>query len=241
MAKTAKYTEEKLLEAVVKYAEQYRGKIEATKLAKWASVNIPGLEGVEDRHFMRPTEKRDPQSGKVTRQTKLCTEKIKELNAARSVAVGMNSNPLLKSANVEKFLELPTHEQRRLILETRRQVDKLVAENIYLQRENKAIKTRSDAIETQVLALSKVLEDLKKDQGQLLTIVTRAMAVFDEGERRKMLESIGVCDGYYDLDTYVKSLTVQISDAFSLNDVIKNHRTKSAASDIDKLIDGIDF
>lgn len=85
MAKTPKYTDEKLLEAVVKYADQHRGKIEATKLAEWASENIEGLEGVADRHFTRPEEKTDPKTGKKVKKTKLCTEKITELNAARNV------------------------------------------------------------------------------------------------------------------------------------------------------------
>ena len=65
MAKTYKFSEEQLLEAVVRYAELHRGKIEATKLAAWASENIEGLEGVEARHFIRPGSKTNTKTGKT--------------------------------------------------------------------------------------------------------------------------------------------------------------------------------
>ena len=54
MAKTQKYDEDQLLDAVVKYAEIERKKIKATELAKWCRNNIEGLEEVRDYHFTRP-------------------------------------------------------------------------------------------------------------------------------------------------------------------------------------------
>lgn len=56
MARTQKFPEDLLLEAVVKYAEVEKGKIKATELAAWSALNIKGLEGVRDYHFMRPVK-----------------------------------------------------------------------------------------------------------------------------------------------------------------------------------------
>ena len=241
MAKTPKYSDEKLLEAVVKYADLHRGKIEATKLARWASESIEGLEGVEDRHFTRPEEKKDPKTGKKVRKTKLCTAKINELNAARMTVSAMNVNVLLRSANVDKFLGLPAQEQRRLILETRAQVDKLIAENAYLRAENKAASAKSRAVSDKMDALDKDLSELRTKHTKLLILITRAMKEFDEATRKKMLATIGVSDGLFDLDTYVNSLTQRIDEISSLNEIIKKNRTINADTAVDKLIGGIEF
>ena len=241
MAKTPKFPDEKLLEAVVKYADQHRGKIEATKLSRWASENIEGLQGVEDRHFMRPEEKKDPKTGKIIKTVKLCTAKINELNAARSTVTAMNTNVLLKSANVDKFFGVPVHEQRRLILETRKQVDQLIAENRSLRAENNAVAAKSQAISLRTDFLAKDVEKLKADHAKLLILVTRAMDVFDESERKKMLASIGVCDGTFDLDTYVDSLTQRVNEVTSLNEVIQKNQRTNVNVVVEALMGGIDF
>ena len=54
MAKTQKYSEDQLLEAVVKFSEIEKKKIKATELARWCRDNIEGLEEVRDYHFTRP-------------------------------------------------------------------------------------------------------------------------------------------------------------------------------------------
>lgn len=239
MAKTPKYTDEKLLEAVVKYADQHRGKIEATKLAEWASENIEGLEGVADRHFTRPEEKTDPRTGKKVKKTKLCTEKITELNAARNTVSAMNTNVLLRSANVDKFLGLPPQEQRRYILDTRAQVDKLIAENNCLRAENKAVTAKTKALTAQMDALDNTVRAIKEQQNRVLALLSRTMKAFDENERKKMLASIGVCDGMFDLDKYVHTLTQRITEASSINEVIRNDRMQNTA--VNTLMEGIDF
>jgi hypothetical protein len=239
MAKTPKYPDEKLLEAVVKYADQHRGKIEATKLAEWASANIEGLEGVADRHFTRPEEKTDPKTGKKIKNAKLCTVKINELNAARNTVSAMNTNVLLRSANVDKFLGLPSQEQRRYILDTRAQVDKLVAENNCLRAENKAATAKAKALTVQMDALDNAVRGIKEQQNKVLALLARTMKVFDENERKKMLASIGVCDGKLDLDMYVDSLTQRINETSSINEVIRNDKIQN--SDVNTLMEGIDF
>ena len=68
MARTQKFPEDLLLEAVVKYAEVEKGKIKATELAAWAASNIKGLEGVRDYHFMRPVRNKDSKHGKCQKK-----------------------------------------------------------------------------------------------------------------------------------------------------------------------------
>lgn len=241
MAKTPKFSEEKLLEAVVQYADLHRGKIEATKLALWASENVEGLECVESWHFTRPGQKKDPKTGKVIKYTKLCTAKISELNAARSTIAQMNTNILLKSASVDKFLTLPPHEQRKLILDTRAQVDKLIAENASLRAENRAVSAHSQALSVQAEDLSQRLECLETDHPKLLSLLERAMEKFDADERRAMLESIGVHDGYFDLNVYADSLKMRLDEAESVNALIRKTRIPSPGLDINDLIGGVDF
>ena len=65
------------------------------------------------------------------------------------------------------------------------------------------------------------------------------MEEFDEAERKKMLASIGVCDGWFDLDAYAESLTVRMNEAVSVNAVIKKDRmANNSANDLMK---GIEF
>ena len=241
MAKTSKFSEEKLLEAVVRYAELHRGKIEATKLAAWASENIEGLEGVESRYFIRPGSRKNPKTGKPEKYERLCTLKIKELNAARSTVAQMNTNILLKSASVDKFFTLPPHEQRKLILDTRAQVDKLIAENASLRAENKAASAHSQAVSGQAEDLSQRLDLLKADHDKLRALLDHAMKRLDENERRTILETIGVRDGYFDLNVYADSLQMRLDEAEAVNAIIRKTRAPSTGLDVNELMGGIDF
>ena len=241
MAKTTRFSEEKLLAAVVRYADLHRGKIEATKLAAWASENVEGLGGVEGRHFMRPGSRKDPKTGKLEKYDRLCTLKIKELNTARSTVTQMNTNILLKSASVDLFFTLPSHEQWKLILDTRAQVDRLIAENIKLRAENRAVSANSQAVSAHTEDLSQRLDSLKANHEKLLALLDRVMEKFDADERRAMLESIGVRDGYFDLNTYADSLKMQLDEAESVNAIIRKTRVPSPGLDIDELMGDIDF
>ena len=87
MARTQKFPEDLLLEAVVKYAETEKGKIKATELAAWAALNIKGLEGVRDYHFMRPVLDKNPKTGKKTgTRKKAKAAEIEEDNDVRETA-----------------------------------------------------------------------------------------------------------------------------------------------------------
>ena len=53
MGKTQKYTDDQLLEAVIRYAEHYKGKIMLSKLAEWTAKNMEGMEEIKSYMFSR--------------------------------------------------------------------------------------------------------------------------------------------------------------------------------------------
>lgn len=241
MAKTQKYADDLLTEAVVKYADVYLGRIKATELAEWAAKNITGLEGVRDYHFLRPIKEKNPKTQKTVERTKLCTVRIDEINAGRRVATELNRNVLLNSANVDNFLNLPVNEQRQTILDTRAQVSKLRSENMKLHRENELLSAKYRVLSERSEKLEAKIEELNRKQEKLRVAVNRAMAVYDDGERRKVLESIGICDGSLDLDTYVDSLSIGLSEAFLINTAIRSHRIMNINQKKEALMDGLEF
>lgn len=241
MAKTQKYADDLLTEAVVRYADVYLGRIKATELAMWASKNIAGLEGVRDYHFLRPVKEKDIATGKPVEHPKVCTVRIEEINASRRTTTEMSRNVLLNSINVDRFLDLPVNEQRQAILDTRAQVSKLRSENMKLHRENESLSTKYKALSQQAENLEARIEELNRKQEKIRVVVNRAIAVYDDGERRRILESIGICDGNLDLDAYVDSLSIELSEAFSINAAIKKHRVMNGSQKKEALMEGIEF
>lgn len=241
MAKTQKYADDLLTEAVVKYADVYFGYIKATELAEWASKNITGLEGVRDYHFLRPVKEKNLKTQKIVERPKLCTVRIEEINAGRRTATEMSRNVLLNSANIDSFLDLPVSEQRQAILDTRAQVGKVRSENLRLHRENESLKTKYDVLSDQAEKQEARIEELHRKIEKLRVVVNRVMAVYDDGERRKVLASIGICDGHLDLDTYVDSLSIELSEVFAISTAIKQHRVMNRTQKKDVLMEGINF
>lgn len=241
MAKTQKYADDLLTEAVVKYADVYLGRIKATELAEWASKNISGLDGVRDYHFLRPVKEKDSKTGKPVEHPKMCTVRIEEINASRRTTTEMRRNVLLNSIKVDSFLDLPVNEQRQAILDTRAQVSKLRSENMKLHRENESLSTKYRALSKQTEYLAASIEELNREQEKLRVVVHRAMAVYDDGERRKVLESIGICDRSLDLDTFVDSLSIGLSEAFSINSAIRSYRIMNMNREKEALMDGLEF
>ncbi|MBR3165357.1 MAG: hypothetical protein IKF16_04215, partial [Lachnospiraceae bacterium] len=172
MARTQKYTEELLLEAVVKYAEAESGKIKATELAAWATVNISGLEGVRDYHFMRPVRERNLQTGVVMVRHKLCTVRMEEINKARSLTSQISRNTLLKASAIEDFMKQPGFVQRRQIAETRETVGRLAAKNESLSRANEALRAENNSFRKGMEQLTEDIRRLQDTQGRLTKQVT---------------------------------------------------------------------
>lgn len=213
MAKTQKYSDALLLEAVLKYSDVCTGKIKYVELAEWASANIPGLEGVRDYHFSRPTVVTEKTEKKTV--VKECTKRIEELNKARSVAAGMDLNPLLHSSRVDEFFDLPRHKQVDIILETRKQLESVMRsarfaelERNRLQQENNLLRDSQGEMAGNLKALS---DKLAEFGGAL-----RALKQYINNDlQKKALESIGLVDGeYYDLERFYQSLCDDIEVLF---------------------------
>ena len=253
MARTQKYTEELLLEAVVKYAEAESGKIKATELAAWAAVNISGLEGVSDYHFMRPVRERNLQTGVVMVRHKLCTVRMEEINRARSLTSQISRNTLLKASAIEDFMKQPGFVQRRQIAETRETVGRLAAKNESLSRANEALRAENKSFRKGMEQLTEDIRRLQDTQGRLTKQVMYLMKAADEKSRKEALTDMGLSDRSVDLDVYTRSLEQEIVSVMDLRKVLgkflleeANPAVPGAGSDSDKtmaeeVLSGIDF
>ena len=253
MARTQKYTEELLLEAVVKYAEAESGKIKATELAAWAAVNISGLEGVRDYHFMRPVRERNLQTGVVMVRHKLCTVRMEEINRARSLTSQISRNTLLKASAIEDFMKQPGFVQRRQIAETRETVGRLAAKNESLSRANEALRAENKSFRKGMEQLTEDIRRLQDTQGRLTKQVMYLMKAADEKSRKAALEDMGLSDRSVDLDVYTRSLEQEIVSVMDLRKVLgkflleeANPAMPGAESDgsktlAEEVLSGIDF
>lgn len=241
MGKTQTYTDDQLLDAVVRYAEEFSGKIYASDLARWASCNISGLEGVRYYHFMRPVKTVDPKTGKRTEKKKLCTQRIEELNKARSVVYSVKQNVLLRSSRVDAFLELPVQTQRKMIIDTRDQVETLIKKNIYLTRNNKQLSAENETLQAENQTLKEQLAALSEKQKLLSRQVSALLSTYGEDSIRTVLEKIGVTDQGFDLKKYTESLTLDLHDVFSINTAIKKAEENHDSEFVDDIMKGLDF
>ena len=253
MARTQKYTEELLLEAVVKYAEIQQGKIKATELAAWAGTNVAGLEGVRDYHFMRPVKERNPQTGIVVTRQKPCTVRMEEINRTRSLTAQIGRNTLLRASTIEEFMNQPGFVQRRQIAETRETVDKLITRNENLTRTNEEFRKDHKKLYEKLETMTERIRILQDKQERFMRQVTHLMKVLDEGARKAALAEIGLSDGTIDLDVYARSLQQEISSVMDLEKTLGkflldeanpvSHREESADRKTlaDVVLSGIDF
>lgn len=238
MAKAQTYTDDLLLSAVIKYAERFSGKIIISDLAKWASANIPGLEGVQYYHFTRSVKIKDPKTGKTIEKKKQCTERIEELNKARSVSCGIKKNVLLQSARIDDFLKLPVQTQRKVILDTREQMDSLVQQNIYLTRTNKQLQEENEKLKEVNWENDEKWNELSARHKLLIKQVEGLIAVYGEDSMWEALRQIGVTDEGFDLKAYTESLSLDnIKDNFSIKEALK--QTKNHITD--DIMKGLEF
>ena len=179
MAKTQKYSEDQLLEAVIKFSEIEKKKIKATELADWCRRNIEGLEDVRDYHFTRSIKEKDEKTGKMVERPKLCTLKIEEINKSRSLTVGINTNLLLRASNIDTFMEQPDAAKRKMIVETRETVDKLLTRNGNITRENEALRAENKSMKSDILIMTDKIDVLQKAQDKLIKQVSYLMKATD--------------------------------------------------------------
>lgn len=218
MAKKQKYELDLLLKAVLLYADQYGGKIKATQLAKWASENVPGLEGVKDYHFIRPYKN---SSGKMIEKD--CTRKIHDINAKRNLNTMIERNILISSSNINDFFQLDQTAQRQQIINAREQIDRLKSKYLSVEQENKILVAEN-------LRLKKEQEDLllfrrehEKKTDRIESKLKQYGKILSEAQMKELLETIGIEDDRFSLLKHTHSLEIREEFTF------------------DNVIDGIDF
>ena len=227
MAKTQKYSEDQLLEAVIKFSEIEKKKIKATELADWCRRNIEGLEEVRDYHFTRSIKEKDKKTGKMVERPKLCTLKIEEINKSRSLTVGINTNLLLRASNIDTFMEQPDAAKRKMIVETREIVDKLLTRNGNITRENEALRAENKSMKSDILIMTDKIDVLQKAQDKLIKQVSYLMKATDEAARKEMLAQMGIEDESVDLNTYSESLQQELSEVMDINKSLRKYLSET--------------
>lgn len=221
MAKTQKYSEDQLLEAVIKYSEVEKQKIKATELAKWCRENIEGLEEVRDYHFTRSIKVKNEKTGKVEEKTKICTVRINEINKSRSIVSGVKTNILLNSSNIDTFISQPLSVQKKIIVETRETVDKLMMKNNNLVRESEVYRNENKFLREKTTLLEEKIKGITKTHAKLNQYISYIMKSIGDTEQRKILSKMGIEDNSINLNTYMKSLQQEINEVMNINEVLK--------------------
>lgn len=217
MGKRLKFTEDQLLDAVVRYSKVHRGKIKATELAEWSRANIPELMEVRDYHFTRPVNVKDEKTSKMCHKMRACAIRINEINQTRSVVVRINSNMLLKSSNPFDFLKYSEADQKKLIIDTRTTFSELEQRNIKLERENATYRKINAECLDGLKRMELMQKEIERNIGLLEKRLNYIMRVTDEEKRRKILEDIGIRDGEINLETYMKNIKNKSSEIFNIN------------------------
>ena len=244
MAKTQKFSEDKLLEAVIKYSELVETKIKATELAKWARVNIEGLEDVRDYHFTRPIREKNSKTGKLTEREKLCTSRINEINKSRSTIAQVNNNVLLRASHIEHFFDLPLKTQKKLIVETREAFNTLITKERKLTYENDALRATNNELKQKICSTEAEIDSIITKQSKLEKQINYLMKVTDEKQRKEMLAQMGITDGFIDLNQYKKCLENDCNRLFNIGEEIKQYNKEKelqGESLLDNILEGIDF
>lgn len=227
MAKTQKYSEDQLLEAVIKFSEIEKKKIKATELADWCRRNIEGLEEVRDYHFTRSIKEKDEKTGKMIDRPKLCTLKIEEINKSRSLTVSINTNILLRASNIDTFMKQPDAAKRKMIVETRETVDKLLTRNGNITRENEALKAENKSMKSDILIMTDKIDALQKAQDKLIKQVSYLMKATDEAAKKEMLAQMGIENESFDLNTYSESLQQELSEVMDINKSLRKYLSET--------------
>jgi hypothetical protein len=249
MAKTQKYSEDQLLEAVIKFSEIEKRKIKATELAKWSRDNIEGLEEVRDYHFTRSVKERDKKNGKMIERSKLCTLKMNEVNKARDIALSISTNLLLKSSNIDSFFQQSNITQRKMVVETREIFNTLLNKNIRVTRENEALKAANKSLKNDLMLLKEKIVEFEKKQNELMKLVKYVTKATDESKRKEMLAEMGIKDGEINLNQYNDSLQQNLVEVMKINSLLQKYMTEKFQEDSeinkanlkDDIMSGIDF
>lgn len=224
MARTAKFSDDLLLDAVVQYADCFKGKIKATELAEWARKNVIGLEEVSDYNFTRPIK--NAKTGKL--EKKRCTQRIEELNISRDTRKKENKNILLSAVNADHFFSLSEREQRACIAQVREIVAEYRSTNTYLRRQNDYLnRMRIDDTE-KMRKLEAKINDITSKQSVLQKTISTINKKTTEEQLRGKLVEIGITDGNFDLIKYNESLTLDINEMLNIDKTIRKYEQEIA-------------
>ena len=229
MAQKEKFTDDRLTDAVIRYAEIYPGKIKVTELARWASENIPGLEGVQAHNFRGKRKVANKRTGKTEMVAMEAFERIQSINRLRTGEAALRSNELFRSSDPDVFMTLPKPEQRRQIIETRGICEKLASENRALVRQNGVIESENISLREEIGRLQEKLEAIQERQDLIDKKISLMVDLVDREKQREILDSMGVMDGGFDLEKYQQSLRLDIGNAFDISQSIKKFRDRSTA------------
>lgn len=227
MARTAKFTDDLLLDAVVQYADIYKGKIKATELAEWARKNIAGLEEVKDYHFTRPVK--NLKTGKL--EKKQCTERIESYNVSRDTRKRENRNVLLSTINIDNFFKLSDREQRNEVVQAREIVAEYRQTNSYLRKKTNYLSKLQNETEDKINELEKLVKDIKAKQNAIDKKVSKLIKNNTEEELREKLAEIGIEEGSFDLTKYNESLRLEISEMFNIDKAIRQYQKNEVFED----------
>lgn len=236
MGRTAKFADDLLLEAVIKYSEVEKKSIKATELALWARKNIEGLENVKDYHFTRPVK--NPVTGKL--EKKLCTQRIEELNVARDTRRRENKNVLLSSVNIDRFFDLDVRSQRKAIQEAQEIVSEYRRTNNYLRKRNDYFESLVAEINEKLDSYASDIKDIKKRQKSLDIKVSDIRRNISDERIRNQLEEMGIIDGDFDLVKYNKSLKESTDQMFNIEEAIRHYQNSLGMSTDDDTENPVD-
>lgn len=230
MAQKEHYSDDQLLDIVVRYADTEPGIIRITKMAKWASINIPGAEGIKAYHFRNMRKVLNPRTRKIEKVHTAAFERVQEINMARRTVLSIRSNILMHSSDVEAFCRIPRVEQRRQILEMRELVGRLISERTQLSANNDVLTAENERIKRENSNLLKQQDEIKKKQDRLEKKVSFVINTIDREDQLRILKMMGIEDGGIDLEVYANSLRQEIDDMFSIRQEIGSFRRKMHAS-----------
>lgn len=227
MGRTAKFSEDLLLDAVIQYSDFCKTKIKATELAEWARNNITGLEDVNDYHFTRPIK--NPETKK--QEKRLCTQRLEEINTARDIRKQENRNVLLSSVNIDRFYELSEREQRNEISKAREIVSKYHSSNAYYKKKYDIMNQILSEYAQKVSELEEKLRTITKKQSFIDRKISALLKDNDEKAIRNKLKEIGITDGDFDLKKYQNSLRLEVEEMFNIEKVIRQYQRSLGDND----------
>ena len=228
-------------QAVESYAKQFPGKIVVTRLAKWSSEYVEGLEGVTRKDFERKRFIKSEKTGKKEQTDRPAMLRIREINDLRSVTEKIRRNTLLQSSRLNAFFELPGHIQRQLILDTREQFDIITDKNVQLLRRNNLLEEENKSLREENDRLQQEQDNLRKECALIERKIDHAIRSADEGMRRQVLASFGVSNEGYFTTKYKTTLSLNEETSFDKAVSRMPFDTELDEDDKDYFLEGIDF